>query len=223
MRKATGLAALVMTLSPSCISTRTDYPGYDFHYARLHQDEERMTALLEFYEQSVIGIRRMDLSPQLVVLKTVHGDPKDEDIDFANGILLDDCGLILTNAHVARRVLNNKDTVSTAIFMDGSEYSALRTDLADRYRDFGMVVAETGKERRSHPLHFAPLTQHHPGKGLHYVACDMDYFRGITSSPSVERFQGKILTFEEAFELVMESHLPAERTDGAKKELTAIL
>ena len=113
----------------------------------LAEDSLRLDALKRFYEDSVNPeIFEKYSEDNLVLVKT-----RDY---MAHGYMIDDSGLVLTVEHMAKSVNQNGNFNGVVITSDGTEYPIRSTELSNEFIDYAILVAETGKESKTHPLNF---------------------------------------------------------------------
>ena len=131
-------------------------------------DEKRLLGLRDFYLDSRdYNVREGNVLDNLVLLEVggPNGGP-------AHGYLINDCGLVLTNSHVAESLNQYGSVNGKIITRDGEVYPIRRTELDDEFLDFAIVSAETGKEPKTHPLNFIDTTFSPCGFNASFTAVD---------------------------------------------------
>ena len=174
----------------------------------LNNDEERMDALWKFYNASFDKvINDGDFKDNVVIIQTPSVS--------SHGYMIDDCGLILTSGHVARK-LSYKYSGNDFVFdNEGNKYFAKRTELNSYYNDYAIIVAETGKPQKTNPLNFFDFYKVKCGSNIGFnmspVIYNLNNFMNDskTTSEEIEPFEfssenGKFLCVEHALEHIVD-------------------
>ncbi|MBT4576777.1 hypothetical protein HOM13_01225 [Candidatus Woesearchaeota archaeon] len=113
----------------------------------LADDPIRLDALRNFFDDSLDeNIFENNVRDNLVLIKASG--------QIAHGYLIDDSGLVLTVEHMARHVNREGIVNGSIIDYQGNVYPIRRTELISESLDYAVLVAETGKDPKTHPLKF---------------------------------------------------------------------
>tara|TARA_Y100000310_G_scaffold307633_2_gene349921 strand:+ start:1208 stop:2197 length:990 start_codon:yes stop_codon:yes gene_type:complete len=176
------------------------------NYHVLSYDDERMNALEKFYLNS-ISLEKQKENPAQNIVTIIAKSDEEDCLDFAGqGYMIDDCGLILTVYHVAKRI-SKKRIFSFVLDMDGNKYPISKTDFIYPLRDYALIVANTGKNPKTHALNFAEPLEYGFGEDVFFISSHLDYFRRGEDVPfpmQIVHRDGNIISSENILEKVID-------------------
>ncbi len=116
----------------------------------LENDKLRLNALYNFVNDSFNEKKyEGNVLENLVVIQSENS--------LSQGYMIDDCGLILTVDHAGRNVSRFDNENSKVFDIYGNVYPVVSTEISDYFKDYALLVADTGKEPKTHSLNFTNI------------------------------------------------------------------